>query len=236
MGGAVRAYPFPEDWLTSHVELAGAVGACEHVRGLFASFGAPAASGGKQPSSRGPAEWRMDTLDHGFVANYQFLAKYNRWFNRRLFDACEQLPDAERRRDRGAFFSSIAASLNHLLWVDHLWLGRFAAQAFLSLHWLPSCCSCPTAPFMRPSFMRIGQRCVRREKHSIRPSKLGCGTCLAISLRERCDSVLREHPARQALSHFFNHQTHHRGQVTTLLCQAGVGGPLLMLDHGSPCL
>lgn len=34
--------------------------------------------------------------------------------------------------------------------------------------------------------------------------------------------VLREHPAWQALSHFFNHQTHHRGQVTTLLCQAGV--------------
>jgi uncharacterized damage-inducible protein DinB len=34
--------------------------------------------------------------------------------------------------------------------------------------------------------------------------------------------VQREHPMWQALTHFFNHQTHHRGQVTTLLMQAGV--------------
>ena len=34
--------------------------------------------------------------------------------------------------------------------------------------------------------------------------------------------VERAHPAWQALTHFFNHQTHHRGQVTTLLMQAGV--------------
>jgi uncharacterized damage-inducible protein DinB len=34
--------------------------------------------------------------------------------------------------------------------------------------------------------------------------------------------VQRQHPAWQALTHFFNHQTHHRGQVTTLLAQAGI--------------
>jgi uncharacterized damage-inducible protein DinB len=34
--------------------------------------------------------------------------------------------------------------------------------------------------------------------------------------------VRREHPAWIALTHFFNHQAHHRGQVTTLLMQAGV--------------
>ena len=34
--------------------------------------------------------------------------------------------------------------------------------------------------------------------------------------------VRREHPAWQALTHFFNHQTHHRGQASTLLSQAGV--------------
>jgi len=34
--------------------------------------------------------------------------------------------------------------------------------------------------------------------------------------------VVREHPMWQALTHFFNHQAHHRGQVTTLLMQAGV--------------
>ncbi len=31
-----------------------------------------------------------------------------------------------------------------------------------------------------------------------------------------------EHPLWWATSHFFNHQTHHRGQVTALLVQLGV--------------
>lgn len=34
--------------------------------------------------------------------------------------------------------------------------------------------------------------------------------------------VQREHPMWQAMTHFFNHQAHHRGQVTTLLSQAGL--------------
>ena len=68
----------------------------------------------------------MDTSD--FADNYRLLARYNRWFNQRLFDACEQLTDEERKRDRGAFFGSIHNTLNHLIWGDQAWLKRFAAQ------------------------------------------------------------------------------------------------------------
>ena len=60
--------------------------------------------------------------------NYRWLARYNTWFNERLYDACERLPDDERRRERGAFFGSIHGTLNHLVWADKLWLARFAAQ------------------------------------------------------------------------------------------------------------
>ena len=60
--------------------------------------------------------------------NFRFLAGYNQWFNKRLFDACEKLSDGERKRDRGAFFGSIHNTLNHLVWADQLWLARFAAQ------------------------------------------------------------------------------------------------------------
>ena len=63
-----------------------------------------------------------------FVESYRFLARYNSWFNERLYDACEQLSDPERKRDRGAFFGSIHGSLNHLVWGDRTWLRRFAAQ------------------------------------------------------------------------------------------------------------
>ena len=60
--------------------------------------------------------------------NYRLLARYNTWFNACLFDACERLDDAARKAPRGAFFGSIHATLNHLLWGDAMWLGRFAAQ------------------------------------------------------------------------------------------------------------
>ena len=63
-----------------------------------------------------------------FSDNYHFLARYNHWFNERLYDACEKLGDEERKRDRGAFFGSIHSTLNHLIWGDIMWLGRFAAQ------------------------------------------------------------------------------------------------------------
>ena len=45
--------------------------------------------------------------------------------NRRVFETAGRLPAAERRRDRGAFFGSIHATLNHLLWSDNQWMSRF---------------------------------------------------------------------------------------------------------------
>src|SRR5216110_3525440 len=53
------------------------------------------------------------------------MARYNAWMNERLYAACAQLPGGERTRDRGAFFRSMHGTLNHLLWGDRMWLGRF---------------------------------------------------------------------------------------------------------------
>ena len=56
----------------------------------------------------------------------QCMARYNRWQNENLYGAADALSDAERRRDRGAFFGSIHATLNHLLWADRIWMSRLA--------------------------------------------------------------------------------------------------------------
>src|SRR3990172_12598373 len=53
-------------------------------------------------------------------------ADYNRWQNQNLFACADQLSDAQRREPRGAFFGSIHATLNHLLWGDQIWMSRFA--------------------------------------------------------------------------------------------------------------
>ena len=57
------------------------------------------------------------------------MARYNAWMNDRLYAGCAALPEEDRTRDRGAFFGSIQATLNHLLWGDRMWLGRFVGPA-----------------------------------------------------------------------------------------------------------
>src|SRR4051812_9325657 len=58
------------------------------------------------------------------------MARYNRWMNERLYECCAGVPDAERKRDMGAFFKSIHGTLNHLLLADRVWLGRFVGPPF----------------------------------------------------------------------------------------------------------
>lgn len=166
-------------------------------------------------------------MDNAFVANFRFLARYNRWFNERLYAACETLADDERRRDRGAFFGSIHGTLTHLVWADKLWLARFAAQdvAFASLPpellRLP-----PSATHGTPLHEDWNALKAERERldraiegwTAEMPPDFPLRTMRYANTR----GVQREHAAWQALTHFFNHQTHHRGQATTLLMQAGV--------------
>ena len=59
------------------------------------------------------------------------MARYNAWMNTRLYDCCAGIPDAERKRDVGAFFKSIHGTLNHLLLGDRVWMGRFTGKPFV---------------------------------------------------------------------------------------------------------
>ncbi len=170
----------------------------------------------------------MDTHPaHAFLENYRFLAGYNRWFNERLYDACERLPDGERRRDRGAFFGSIHGTLNHLVWGDRLWLRRFAAQGvpFASLTepvlQLPAGAVHETVLYDDWVDLRQARRALDEAIEGW-TAEMDAAFPLATMRYANSKGVQREHPAWKAITHFFNHQAHHRGQVTTLLSQAGV--------------
>ncbi len=54
-------------------------------------------------------------IDKQFVEQ---MAKYNRWQNANLYTCGDALSDEDRKRERGAFYGSIHATLNHLLWSD----------------------------------------------------------------------------------------------------------------------
>jgi uncharacterized damage-inducible protein DinB len=162
-----------------------------------------------------------------FVDNYRFLAEYNRWFNGRLFSDCEQLSDEERKRDRGAFFGSIHGTLNHLVWGDQLWLMRFAAQGvdFPSLG--GSLLDLPEGA-VHATVLHSEWAALRAKREQLDAaiedwvSDMPPGFPFQTMRYANTRGVRREHPAWKALTHFFNHQAHHCGQVTALLAQAGI--------------
>lgn len=165
-------------------------------------------------------------MSQELLDNYAFFARYNCWFNERLYQSCEALTDEERRRDRGAFFASIHHTLTHLVWADKLWLQRFAAQGQRFAALTPAVLTLPDgADYSRDLYPDWADlRRTRAVLDAAIESWLGEMSpqfLLAPMRYSNMKGVLREHPAWQALSHFFNHQTHHRGQVTTLLTQAG---------------
>ena len=161
------------------------------------------------------------------LANYQFLARYNQWFNERLYTACESLSDDERKRDRGAFFGSIHHTLTHLVLADKMWLNRFASQgiAFTALPRemlaLPPGSDYTSDLHPQWSDLKL-QRTQLDAPITTWLADMPADFLQSTMRYANTKGVQRSHPAWQALTHLFNHQTHHRGQVTALLAQAGV--------------
>ncbi|MGQ0677877.1 MAG: DinB family protein [Rhodospirillales bacterium] len=154
-------------------------------------------------------------------SQFATLARYNAWANRWLYDACAQLPAAAYRQDRGAFFGSIHCTLDHILWVDRLWFGRITGNP-----------NPVQAPGEQVYECRSELRAAREDEDQkivavvdgIAPKRLD----------EDLRYVTLEGGERRTrlsliLTDVFNHQTHHRGQVHTMLTQAGVAAPDLDL-------
>lgn len=160
------------------------------------------------------------------VAQYRALARYNRWMNDRLYTVCATLPDEDRKRDRGAFFHSIHGTLNHLLLTDRAWLGRLTGDPHqavsLDADGRPIAFSGRLDQELYADFAALRRERVRTDAAiEAWVAGLDAGR-LAAPIRYRTTAgVACEHPLWWAVSHFFNHQTHHRGQVTTLLSQLG---------------
>ncbi len=157
---------------------------------------------------------------------FPMLARYNEWANRRLYARAAALPDADYRADRGTFFGSVHGTLNHLLVADRIWMSRFTGDG--------------------PTYPRL-DLILHEDLDGLRPAREAEDARIvtwADSLDdERLAGVFtyrtivepREvtQPLAPALVHFFNHQTHHRGQVHALM--TAIGGrdaaPVLDLIH-----
>ena len=170
-------------------------------------------------------------MENAWADNYRFLARYNRWINQRLDDAAETLNDEERQRERGAFFGSIHRTLNHLVVADQIWLRRFVQcglDNYITLDSLDDSVLDLPGSSRLDTVLFDNWQALRARRNQLDAAIEGWTAelpdgYLQFTMRySNSSGDQRAHPAWQAMTHFFNHQTHHRGQATTLLTQAGV--------------
>lgn len=159
--------------------------------------------------------------------NFVLMASYNQWMNAKLYEAAGQLTASDLRADKGAFFGSVFGTLNHLCVGDRIWLRRFSKQHpanFSALH--------PIRELSLPAALNESLFESFSDMHAHREWLDGVIVGWVETLNEddlqqplsytNTKGILFTKHFSYVLQHFFNHQTHHRGQVTTLLSQMGL--------------
>jgi uncharacterized damage-inducible protein DinB len=185
--------------------------------------GRPAALTDDRPANRTgwmPRVRSGDMLLGMMPEAYRAFARYNRWMNGKVYAAAARLSDDERKRDRGAFFGSIHNVMNHILVADRIWLGRLMGRV-------------PEPGYIGVDGIKALDQEIASDFDELRHERDRTDAAiddwvntltaesLAGTLRIVRKDGPRELPVWWAATQLFNHQTHHRGQITTLLFQAG---------------
>ncbi|MER2605866.1 MAG: DinB family protein [Siculibacillus sp.] len=156
---------------------------------------------------------------------FRRTADYNAWMNAKVYDAAATLSPEQIAQERGAFFGSILGTLNHIVVGDTIWMQRFAGLGLgRALE--------PLAAIEAPRTLRDlvfpdldglrGRREALDAMITAWIGELGESDLDGVLAYRRINGEAERKPLAPLLLHFFNHQTHHRGQASTLLMQAGV--------------
>lgn len=162
-------------------------------------------------------------MTHPLIAHFQLLAQYNALANQRLYAACAQLSSEALKQSRPAWFNSIHGTLNHILVGDRVWLSRFANQTMPSTG---------LDAILYDDFAELHQA---RIAEDLRISTFAANLTAEFLSQSMtyCNNAGFTHtePLTLLVTHFFNHQTHHRGQIHNLLSQTTVKPPSLDLHR-----
>ncbi len=158
----------------------------------------------------------MRPTDH-----YRMLVRYNAWASQRLYEAAARLTVEQYRADRGAFFKSVHGTLNHLLVTDRIWMQRFTGQGEAPDR-------LDTILFEAFDELRAAREAEDRGILDFVDGLDDARIAGSIKYRRVSTPEVFEQELAPALAHWFNHQTHHRGQVHALL--TGLVGEAPALD------
>ncbi|MBD1861817.1 MULTISPECIES: DinB family protein [Trichocoleus] len=151
-------------------------------------------------------------------SHFVTIAKYNAWANARLYKMARELPNEAYRKNVGAYFGSLQGTLNHILTADRIWMRRITGTGehpdklnAIAFEDLPSLQAAREAEDDR--ILQFIEGLTEAELNQ----ELSYHTL---------DGAAHRQPLGEILSHFFNHQTHHRGQAHAILTILGVAEPV----------
>ncbi len=156
--------------------------------------------------------------------HFTMFAAYNAWANQRVYEATAGLSKDEFTRDVGAFFKSMRGTLNHLLATDRIWLKRFTGEG-------DAPASLDATLYIDFAKLRVAREAEDRrlvDWIGSQSEKQLAGRFTYMTVTDMRTVSQRLAPA---LSHLFNHQTHHRGQAHTILTVLGREAPPLDLIY-----
>lgn len=157
------------------------------------------------------------------IAHFRMLAHYNRIANERLYASCAELDEEEYRAQRRGSFGSIHRLLNHILLGDGIWMSRFEGRGKTT----PPLNTVLFEDFAELRLARVEQDlAIERFFEEADDSFVGRSLDYTNSQGKHCVET-----TPVAVLHFFNHQTHHRGQVHVMLSQTSVAPPSLDLHR-----
>ncbi|MEH2410561.1 DinB family protein [Nostoc sp.] len=153
------------------------------------------------------------------IQHFQMLSRYNSLANRRLYDVCSLLSDVELKQTRPAFFKSIYGTLNHIMIGDRIWMGRFTGEE-MSSQGLDA--------ILYDKFEELrAARILEDERITAFIDDLNDDLLKGIITYTSNQGKIYNDPVNLLLAHFFNHQTHHRGQIHDMLTQTEIAPPSL---------
>ncbi|MDZ7962421.1 MAG: DinB family protein [Aulosira sp. DedQUE10] len=151
--------------------------------------------------------------------HFQMLARYNTLANRQIYRVCALLLDTERKLTRPAFFKSIHGTLNHIMIGDRIWMSRFVGQEVPST----GLDAILYHDFDELRAMRVSED----ERIEIFIAGLTADFLAQTITYVNNQGKIYTDPVHLLAAHFFNHQTHHRGQIHDMLTQTEIAPPVL---------
>lgn len=143
---------------------------------------------------------------------------FNYWARDRQLEACAALSPEQFVKPLGSSFSSLRDTLGHLLLVEWIWLERWQGR---SPQAVPACDEFATLEALRQRWSAV-EREVRKFIGGLNDDALARPLTYTNTRGQTWT-----YPLWRLLHHLLNHQSYHRGQVTTLLRQLGAAAPAI---------